>query len=578
MIKKILDYIKNNKLYIIAMFLGSIALMIQMKFVVLYADDLTLGVISKQGGLKGAFEHLVQNYMNWGGGPTPFIAILFLMFPIEVWKIFSCVMIIITVILTVRMVTYNNNINKAIVAICMWILIYMLNIFISRETLYWLDGNLAYVLTAFQMIIYFYYLYSRVIMKTKSKKYDYVVLPIFAFFAGWSGPQAGAITVIVPIILFIWAIFINKEKIRPLYIISAIIGLIGFLIYFLAPGNSVRALEFPEYYSYNMIERILYRADAIWNLFFNFKWYQLASISFYLYLAIGFLSLIAIKIARKEENRKLSLTIKIISTCIIAFLVLNFAINLNCNIFSNFTETSLLNFRPLLENIKNGAFRITMLVPYVGTGLILLISIILAYYISYKEKNPLLFIIFTCSILGQMMMLMSPYSPLRSTFITVVLLWMSIAYLLSVIIKEKINIIGIVCLVIATIYDIKIVIAFLFLYFILKNTKEQKQENDNMKEIIIVGCLFLLISGNSYIQTLIGYYRNYGVYFENIDRIESFRENPTEDNILYLKELPYPACGSEYFVGIEWIETSVKEYFGLDADVDLEYEKVEIEE
>ena len=169
MLNNIKHYIKNNKLYVITMFLGTMLLMLQMKFVVLYADDLSLGIISKQG-LGAAFKHLIENYMNWGGGPTPFIAIIFLMFRIGVWKIFNCIMIVTTIILTVRMITYNRNINKGIIAICMWTLIYVLNIYISAETLYWLDGNLAYVLTAFQMIVYFYYLYSRIIIKTQEKK------------------------------------------------------------------------------------------------------------------------------------------------------------------------------------------------------------------------------------------------------------------------------------------------------------------------------------------------------------------------------------------------------------------------
>ena len=148
-------YIQENKLYIVTMVIGTILFMFQMKFVVLYADDLVLGIISKQG-LGAAFKYLIVNYLNWGGGSTPFIAIIFLMFPMGVWKIFNCAMIVLIIILTVKMITYNKNINKAIIAICMWILMYILNIYISAETLYWLDGNLAYVLTTFQLFLYFY--------------------------------------------------------------------------------------------------------------------------------------------------------------------------------------------------------------------------------------------------------------------------------------------------------------------------------------------------------------------------------------------------------------------------------------
>ena len=432
MLKSIKDYIKNNKPYVIVMVIGTILLMLQMKFVVLYADDLVLGIISKQG-VGAAFNHLIQNYLNWGGGPTPFIAIIFLMFRIGVWKIFNCAMIIITIILAVRMITYKRNINKGIIAMCMWALIYVLNIYISAETLYWLDGNLAYVLTAFQMFIYFYYLYSRLIMKTPEKKYDYVLLPIFAFFAGWSGPQAGALTVIIPIMLFIWQRFINKEKIKPQYIVYWAIGLIGFLVYFLAPGNSARSIEsFPEFTNYDIIRKILYRVDSVWNLMFNFKIYGFASISFYLYIVIGFMSVIGIKISKKEKNKKIATIINVISICIIAFLVLNFAVAINSDIFSGL-DSSLLSFKPLLENLSKGTLSVKMLIPYAITCVILAISVILAYYISYKEKEPLLVIMFISAILGQIMMLVAPYSPLRTTLLTVILLWISIAYLWNII-------------------------------------------------------------------------------------------------------------------------------------------------
>ena len=40
MLNKIKEYIKNNKLYVLVMVIGTMLLMIQMKFVVLYADDL----------------------------------------------------------------------------------------------------------------------------------------------------------------------------------------------------------------------------------------------------------------------------------------------------------------------------------------------------------------------------------------------------------------------------------------------------------------------------------------------------------------------------------------------------------
>lgn len=65
-IKKFIKYIKENKVYLAIMLLGTIAFALQVKYVVLYADDLTLGLIAKEQGIIGAFKHLGENYMTWG--------------------------------------------------------------------------------------------------------------------------------------------------------------------------------------------------------------------------------------------------------------------------------------------------------------------------------------------------------------------------------------------------------------------------------------------------------------------------------------------------------------------------------
>lgn len=455
-------------------------------------------------------------------------------------------MIIISIILAIRMTTYKKNINKGILAICMWGLVYILDIHIANETLYWLDGNLAYVLTTFQMFIYFYYIYSRMIMKTESKKYDYAILPIFAFFAGWSGPQAGAITVILPLILFAWVKFKNKEKIKPIYIITWIIGIIGFLVYFLAPGNSARSQnDFMDFYNYNIIEKVLFRANSVWSLIFDSKNYNFASIPFYLYVVLGFISAIVIKISKEEYNKKLSRMMKILSLCIIAFLGINLVISMDASICHSISQ-NLISFPQLLENIQNKTFSMVMLIPYVITGLILIVGIILSYYISHKEKNPLLLIIFTCAILGQIMMLLSPYSPTRTTYITIFLLWVAIVYLVSIIIKQNISIISMLSLVIAITYDIKLAIAMLLIYYVLEKNKDEEYRKDNKLEFTVVIIIFTLIAFITYTRTLRNYYLNSIIYKENIETIQAFKREPTNEQVIYLKKPKEPVYAHEW--------------------------------
>lgn len=566
-LKKVWNYIKENKFYVAVMIIGTAMFLAQMNFVVLYADDLFLGNIAKSG-MVGAIEHLAFNYMNWGGGPTPFIAIIFLFFDIKVWKIFNCIMIVTSIILIVKMITYNIKVNKGIIAVILWLCIYALNIYISAETLYWLDGNLAYVLTAFQMLIYFYYLFSRLVMKTTTKKYDVILLPLVAFFAGWTGPQSGAITVIISVLLLLWVKLINKEKIKPIYIVSTIFGLIGFLVYYLAPGNNARMIEsFPVFAEYNLFEKIFYRLDSVWKLLFYFVNYKFASIPCYLYLVIAFMSIISMRFALTEKNIRIARIIKILSSVIIIFIILNFIIIINCDQNSILTN-SLLKFEPILENLNNGTFRLKMLVPYTITAGIMVFTVILSYYVSFKEKNPLLFLVFTCALLGQGMMLLSPYSPLRSTFITVFLLWIAIAYLVNLIIKNNISVIWIVGTILAIMHGIKIAVIIAVVYLLFKSiccTEENKAIK--CERIILIGIFTILIL-NSYIHMLSGYKINKDVYDYNMKQIQEFKDNRNENNTLYLKEPQQPIYGFTPLIGTEWVEEAVKDYFEL-GDVKL---------
>ncbi|MBO5479003.1 MAG: hypothetical protein J6A04_04820 [Clostridia bacterium] len=569
-INKILEYIKQNKLYVAVMIIGCAMFMIQMSHVVLYADDLFLGNIAKEG-MEGAIKHLAFNYMNWGGGPTPLIVILLFFVPLNVWKILNCLMIAITIILAVRMISSKFKINKGIIAIILWTCAYALNIYISSQTLYWLDGNIAYVLTAFQLFIYFYYLYSRLIMKTKNKKYDYILLPIVAFFAGWTGPQAGAITVIVSIVLLLWVKFINKEKIKSIYLISACMGIVGFLVYYLAPGNNARMIEsFPEFANYNLFEKIFYRMDSVWNLLFNYQTYRFASMPFYLYIVIGFISLISMKLVSKEKNKLVANSVKIMSVILLIFMILNFAISIGCD-YNLIITNSIFRFEPILSHIQNGTFRLTLLVPYVITAGAMLFIVILSYYISYKEKNPLLVILVTCALLGQAMMVLSPYSPLRTTFITVYLLWIVIALLVAMIAKYKINMIWVIAMIFATMFELKLGVIISLTYIIFYNLQETKnEEQSNKLQLIIFILTFTILALISYKQMVAGYKENEEIYYQNIQLIEEFKKHGNSENTLYLKAPEKEQYGFTSFVGIDWVEEVVKQYFEIDENVIIE--------
>ncbi len=566
---RIKKYIKENKTYILVMFIGLIAFMTQVKSVVLYADDVLLGVISKQEGIVGAFKYLCENYKTWGGGPTPFIAIIFMMFDLKVWKLANCIMIFISVVLSVRIITHNNNLNKSIIASIIWSCIFILNIYISRETIYWLDGNLAYVLTTFQLFIYFYYLYSKIVMDNKIKKYDYVLLPLFAFFSGWTGPQTAILTVLIGLILITWKKWFKKEKINWIFLLTLVFSIIGCLVEVLAPGNSGRMVtSFPEFSEYNFIERIMYRVDSIYGLIFDVKTYGFGSISLYAFIVFGIIACIAYQMSKEEKNVIIRRLIKASSIFIVSYIIAILIARLNLVPDSNIIN-NLFKFSNIYNEINNGTYCNNILIPYIVSSIIMLFSCILSYYISIKKKNPLLFILIISALLGQGMMVASPYSPLRSTFITVFLLWVALAYVLTIANSEKISIIFVITIVLG-ITKIEYGIVALIIYYSLVNFF--KDSKNSKVELIITTCILIIFAAHNWLVVTKNYRANENIYYQNLSRIENFIKNGQKEKELVLLKSHYPIYGFDGFVGTPWIEESVKEYFGIKEDVILKEE------
>lgn len=571
--QKTLKYIKENKLYLFVMIVASIALMVQMKEVVLYADDFSLGIIS-QGGFKSIWNYFINNYMTWGGGLTCLFATTFLLFRIGVWKAFQCGLIILMVILATKMLTHKDKKNKALVAGFIWLFLYILTILISREIFYWLDGGLAYALTTFQIFAYFYYLYTRLHLKI-NKKYDKILLPIVAFFAGWSSAQTGPMVVIIPIILLLWQKFVQKEKISKFYYITTIIGIIGFCIFFFAPGNNARMdSAFADYANYNVIEKILYRVDGVYGLLFNFTQYEIMGVPFYLILFMGINALVGLYLFRKEENRGKRILVKIVSIIQIIFSILCLAIALKIPYVDEIANT-IMGFENVLHADMEGKLTFKILLPYILTSIVMLSIVIETFLISLKKKDPMLVTTVVVAFLMQGVMVMAPYNPLRTTCYTIIFLWFAIAYLIKMAYSEKISLI-IPVIIAIMIYSVPLGFVALISYLLVKNIYEnEKLYRGEM--VVIIGVLLVMAYYN-YSTILNGYKQNHDIYDQNMVRIEEFKkrkENGSDEKELYLLPPADERCGFTPLVGTEWVEDAVKQYFKIDEDVEIKAETAE---
>ena len=572
--RRIGQYLKENKLYIAVMLIGSLAFIWQMKQVVLYADDYSLGIISK-GGLKEIFEHFGHSYRNWGGGLTPLNATLFLLFDLKVWKVFQCAIVILIVVLVTKMITQESKKNKAFVASIIWLCLFMLNIWVSREVLYWLDGALAYQLTAFEVLLYFYYLYTRIHLKI-SKKYDKIVLPVIAFLAGWTSPQVGLIAILLPMILIVWEKFIKKEKVSKFYYVTTIIGILGFAILYFAPGNMARMnIQSAEFASYSLLEKVMFRVEEVYGLIFDYETYHFTGIPFYLLLTLGLNAMVGYSLFNQEKNRKIKILTYVMSGIQIAFLFVYLAIVLKvpyAEVLAGYT----IKFQNLLKVKQEGGLTLEMLVPYAITTIVMLSSVIEALLISLKTKNPILVTTLVSGLIVQGLMVMAPSSPFRTTYFSILFLWVAIAYLLHLSAQKEIKV-GMILVLLITMYDFNFGIVALLAYFTAKTFFNNKQEINTKHEVSIMLMVILVMASLNYKEMIENYKINKEIYYQNIARIEEYKikqEKGMAEKELYLLLPKQEVYGFTPMVGIEWIEDALKEYFEL-GDIILKAENVE---
>jgi hypothetical protein len=571
--ERLLKYLKNNRIFLIVMILGAIALAIQMINVALYADDFTLGSISPSG-LPGMFEYSVEHYLNWGGGYTPGMVITLLMFHPIIWKLLIVVLVSLFISMTSRMISKDDIKRRAMIAAILWILFFGLSIYLTSETIYWLDGAMAYLFSSFQALLVFYFLYSRLSMGDK-KKYDVVLLPLVCFLGGWSSAQSGAAAVLIALILVAYKKFIKKEKVNALCWTSLALTLIGFAIFYFAPGNNSRMGTFAEFSAMSLPQKVLYRIPDIFSLLFNGRYYDVTASSLFIYLAIGLVALFSLEKARAEKNKKLRILAYICSACGLLF-VIGYAIScLPIPKISEITER-VYSYRELLGAGFNLKFLIS-LIPYAIATVAIIATIINAWLIGHKEnKRPFLLTAILVTFATELIMFMSPYSPIRTAFYSVMFALCAIAYVLYECMEYKVRIFPI-ALIILMFVSPYFGLLYALLYVLYITILKPKDKDKYRIDIFIFAAIVGLYALGNYGANVRGYYNNRQIFDTNVNRINEFKnsgQDCSESCVLYLLPPVDEKHGFTGMVGIDWIEESVIDYYDLPENVDLVYEEV----
>lgn len=576
LLESLKTYLKNNWAFLAVMLIGSTIILAQMSQVVLYADDYSLGIYSS-GGIKSAFDYFTNHYMTWGGGYTSFLVILLFGMGNVVWQIFLASLLIIFVLLTVKMICKNHPKSKWLTAAILWACIFILSIWVSRETIYWLDGGVAYLFSAFQVFILFYLVYTRLIQDVH-KKYDLVLLPIASFFAGWSSAQSGLIAVLIPILIILWQHFVRKTKVTKLFYITAILSLIGFLIFYLAPGNSVRMNEFEFYNSLNLFEKIAYRSNSVFGLILEHSDIEFSAAPFFIYLTIGLTAIVDLNSIKQEKSKKLKITRLCCSIYSLLFLLTFLISTLGIPFLSSICQYCF-KYLDLLKVFSGeyGMLGYLGILPYLAATIAILSNLILAFSICKRHNNPFLITTLLAGYIAEFCMVMAPYSPIRTTFYTITFMWLAIGYLIVTSKAEKIGIFPIT-IIIFTIFNFYLGIVSLICYLILRSVlpnilPEKKISFPTVEILLFTAILSILAIINSSL-IFVNYHRNKVINTENNSRIIEYKTTNNTAETLYLVQPYNELYGFTGLAGIEWVERAVNLYFELPTELNLEYEGI----
>lgn len=546
------QYLKDHKYYLCVMAIFTLLFALLVSQVVLYADDFTLHAKALTYDIGIVWKELCDVYMHWGGGPTPALAILTLMIGLPFWKLLNVTLITFCVHFATKIIVKKkDDKNMAFVALSIWSFIFLIGLSVARETLYWFDGSMAYVLTTFLTVTFFYYCYRFIIEKKEVKPYHYFTMIILGFFSGWNGPQMGAISVLLGVCFLLWQKLIQKEKMNTLILASTIATMIGFMVLYFAPGNAGRMSTFPEYEALSFFGKISYRLDSIFDLIGNIQLYPGFQIP--LFLTFFSILLIGFTITRFStyKGKKKKFIIAAISV-IITYQSFMF-------LYARGTEIESLSkvltyFFEYDQVLSSGFLKLIFrLANYIVTGSFLLSILYLSFDFSKEKKYPFLIFTVLSASASQVMMVMAPYSPFRSTYISIIFIIFGIVYLMYELINHK-NVL-LLCLILSfAFYDFTFAVLFGTLYLFLKSFKK-----DNLYLILII-LIMLIPTLSVYTMNLYGYYRSRHTNDVNVARIEkAVKENQTEVVLCKLDDESYSF--TPIYSEIEWIRTAVLDYY-----------------
>jgi hypothetical protein len=394
----------------------------QHKYVILSGDDY-YQASSKSIPLNQIYYYSLFDYLHWKGRFfTSFLNYFVVNGHVLLWKIINPFMIT-TIVFSVYYFSASRNakfINRIVALLYIFNFFLTLNQDIAREVLYWITGSINYLWPLTVSFVYLITWLESFGVSRKRRIFKFVAL-LLALYAGNSFEQYSVILIGLSLII----VFYNKKRGYVLdktqIFILTFLCLGGIFLYF-APGNFNRYFTFSKfnslYYQYDQLTKLNIRFSEITTVIFSSK---ISGVFFNLIFGFSTLALLNIVISGIKISR-------------IHKFVLSVAFGI-ISIVSLFIRPDLSMY---IANIINPGFITSGTIFSVNTfslsifwvGFICLTIYLGVIYYKY-DKSPILLISILLALLSQVIMLLiAPYSPYRTFFVTVVFMLIGICHLI----------------------------------------------------------------------------------------------------------------------------------------------------
>lgn len=248
--KKVLNFVIKHK-YRFLLIILYLLLFIQMQSVCYYGDDFEVLYPVHDVRNFSNIWHFVIDKMNyfwyqWSGRIVGHFTVTagLSFFGIQFFRILNPIMVFLMCFLCIKILSLIEKVDFEKCLFILSFIIFGLNIYITRETLYWAYAGILYIWFFNLTLLVIYIVSKNYLNKTKIPRFQFILLIIIILAQTFVLEQYGFIVIGFLVFMIIAAIK-NKENWKPL-IILLIVALIGFLVSTFAPGNEFRIVDFEK--------------------------------------------------------------------------------------------------------------------------------------------------------------------------------------------------------------------------------------------------------------------------------------------------------------------------------------------